>query len=685
MSSVSRRIGKWTAGLALIALIVAGALLYQAHRAISLERVPLPSPSHLADRLEAEEAHGPIRLYWINTASQTLPTSGVMDTAGTAEGDLEFEMSFPAFVLEWADGRLLLVDAGMDEAGARSFGAPLSAMGLAEAMRPHTSVADALGDARKRVKGIVFTHLHADHVGGLSALCQTGEVDARVFMTDAQSKRPNFTTSGGLEQVLEANCVETETPVAEALAPVPGFPGVGIIAAAGHTPGSQLIVARIGSGPSARNVVFTGDIVNHAQAIPLDRGKPFLYRTFLVPEDESRQSSLRGFLRDLHDRQGFGLLVSHDQRALEDAGVTAWSQSLPPITLGAIYDLSGSQSALDRPSARGAQLAVEQANRSRGLLGRELELVLTDGESQTQVVSARTQQLLSDHPGVTALLGLSDTGMVLAAAPAAAADSRVFMTSGATSPRLPAQVPEYLFLACFGDNVQAAAAAEWAFARRSARTASILYNQDMEYTRLLQGYFARRWAELGGTSRAVPFTPGHLDQAIADLPEADIIYFAGGPGDAAEGVSALRKAGLTVPIVGGDGLDIGEDWRHVSGASQIYFTTHAYLGIDNTAPIVVGFREDYEAAYPGESPTAFSALGYDAANLLMAAIAEAGRADPAAVLDALPRLQNFVGVTGSIQYENGSRIPTKPVTLVEVQAGELRLVEEFIPESVPSP
>ncbi|MEE3326293.1 MAG: MBL fold metallo-hydrolase [Myxococcota bacterium] len=335
MASLSRRIGTWTAILALLALALAGTVLYQAHQALSLERTPLPDPSDVTRRLEAQEKEGPVRLYWINTASQKLPTSGVMDTADTAEGEREFEMSFPAFVLEWADGRLLLVDTGMDEAGAQAFGAPLSAIGLAEAMQPHISVADALGPDRQRVKGVLFTHLHADHVGGLSALCASGDIKARAFMGDAQAHRPNFTTSGGLDQVIDANCTEIEIPSAEVLTSVPGFPGVGMIAAAGHTPGSQLIVARIGSGPSATNVVFTGDIVNHSQAIPLDRGKPFLYRTFLVPEDETRQSALRGFLRSLHDQHGFVVLVSHDQGALENAGLTAWSGSAAPITLGA--------------------------------------------------------------------------------------------------------------------------------------------------------------------------------------------------------------------------------------------------------------------------------------------------------------------------------------------------------------
>jgi branched-chain amino acid transport system substrate-binding protein len=64
--------------------------------------------------------------------------------------------------------------------------------------------------------------------------------------------------------------------------------------------------------------------------------------------------------------------------------------------------------------------------------------------------------------------------MALAAARVAAVSHRVFLTSGATSPELPGAVPGFLFLACFGDNAQASAAAEWACQDRSARTVSIL-------------------------------------------------------------------------------------------------------------------------------------------------------------------------------------------------------------------
>lgn len=326
MSNTTRRMLQWITILVLIALIGLGVTLFSAHRTIANKRVPLPHPDQLVARLEAEEDQGPKALYWINTASQKMTTSSVMDTLDETEANREFRMSFPAFVLEWADGRLLLVDAGMDEDDARAFGRPLSATGLADPIQPHISVSDALGDARRRVEGILFTHLHADHVGGLDALCGSGQVEASVFMTQNQSQTPNFTTSRGLETIREADCVNLEALAVEPVMSAPGFPGVAIVAAAGHTPGSQLIVARIGSGAEARNVVFTGDIVNHTEAIEFDRAKPLLYRTFVVPEDETRQSSLRTMLLNLHAQYGFALLVSHDERALEAAGLPTVSE-----------------------------------------------------------------------------------------------------------------------------------------------------------------------------------------------------------------------------------------------------------------------------------------------------------------------------------------------------------------------
>jgi len=345
---------------------------------------------------------------------------------------------------------------------------------------------------------------------------------------------------------------------------------------------------------------------------------------------------------------------------------------------------------MDVPSAQGARLAVKELNRAGGVLGRRLELVLEDGQTDPAVVRSKTAQLLTRTPAPFALMGLSDTDMVLAAAPLAAAYGRLFLTSGATSPRLPSQVPDALFLACFGDNVQAAAAAEWAYRNRSARRAAVLFDATTSYTRLLHGYFETRFKELGGEVLTVQsYEPGNFDPPLKRLLEnglggVDILFLAAEQSkDALAWVHELRDAGFTAPILGGDGFDDELLWDEHRDVSGVFFTTHAYLGADNPDPRVVAFRAAYRRAYRGDLPDAFAALGYDSVGLLAAAVVRAGSSDPAAVRGALADIRQFDGVTGSMGYREGERIPTKSVAILEIDRGRRRLVRQLLPERVP--
>jgi branched-chain amino acid transport system substrate-binding protein len=275
--------------------------------------------------------------------------------------------------------------------------------------------------------------------------------------------------------------------------------------------------------------------------------------------------------------------------------------------------------------------------------------------------------------------------MVLAAAKVAAERGLVFVTSGATSPLLTEQVPEYLFLSCFGDNVQAAAGAEFAYDALKARTVAVLFRHDSTYTKLLHGYFETRFKELGGKVLAVEsysLDAGDIGAKVAKLPAADLIYLAGQPDGVSLVVPALRSAGIESPILGGDGLDIGEAWSKIDKASKVYFTTHAYLGAENPAPAVKEFRSAFARAYPGKEPDAFAALGYDAARLLMAAIESAGSTEPQAVREGLARTKDFPGVTGNIIFAAGDRIPLKSVTIMQVDGGQ-KFEAEILPIQIP--
>ena len=168
----------------------------------------------------------------------------------------------------------------------------------------------------------------------------------------------------------------------------------------------------------------------------------------------------------------------------------------PPVRIGAIYNLTGDQSSLDSPSLDGARLAVERINARGGLLGRRVELLERDGQTNEADVRRAAASLVAS--GVSAIVGLSDTDQVLAAAPIAARAGVPFVTSGATSPRLTRQVPDWLFLACFGDNAQAAASAQYATDQLGARTAAVIYDRELDYTRLLARYFERSFRAQGG-------------------------------------------------------------------------------------------------------------------------------------------------------------------------------------------
>jgi len=352
--------------------------------------------------------------------------------------------------------------------------------------------------------------------------------------------------------------------------------------------------------------------------------------------------------------------TDQDQFAMEGA-------SEQTVKIGAIYNLVGSQSPLDLPSARGARLAVDEINRLGGIDGKEIELIICDGKSDTAGVGECAKALIAEN--ISALIGLSDTDMVLAAGPITSAAGIPFVTSGATSPRL-AEENEGLFLACFGDNVQAQAGAEYAFNRMGIKTCSLLVDGEMEYARLLAYYFKERYADLGGEITMEAFINDSdlaiLSREVFDA-HSEMVYLAAGPKEAKTVIEALRRAEINSPIFGGDSLD-SLDLRQ-EGMGRIIFSTHALLDENSsrTGEFVRAYRAEY--GYPPEN--AFSALGYDAVKLLAEAIDRAGSSDPEAIVQALGNTSGFSGVTGDISYQDDSCIPNKDATIVSLIEGEI--------------
>ncbi len=393
-----------------------------------------------------------------------------------------------------------------------------------------------------------------------------------------------------------------------------------------------------------------------------------------------------------------GLLAAGGLSACGHAGVAGVTETPEPIHIGAIYNLTGAQAALDIPSLDGARLAVDRINSAGGLLGRRVELLERDGQTDTSIVRYDARNLA--RQGVTAMIGLSDTDQVLAAAPVAASARIPFVTSGATSPLLPAEVPDWLFLACYGDNEQAAAGAEYAVTGMGARRVAVLYDKDSGYTKLLQHYFVEAFKAYGGTvvfSRA--FSTGDLDakKLMEPATQTDgdgdtaapltvhLIFVASTPEDAGPLVHKLRAAGFGQPIMGGDSFD---NQALIAAAQEsgggVYFTTHAALGLPHSSRSMRRFSARYTAAYGRSPENAFAALGFDTVNLVAKAIRKAKSADPEKVRDALLAMQAFNGVTGPMSYAGDTFVPTKAVTVVSV-GGTAEVAAQLTPIYVPEP
>lgn len=361
------------------------------------------------------------------------------------------------------------------------------------------------------------------------------------------------------------------------------------------------------------------------------------------------------------------------------------------IKVACIFALTGEESLLDLPAANGARLAAKEINASGGILGCPIELMVKDSEYKMDVASKVAQQLI-EQDEVVAGIGFTEPGSVLAAGPAFQNSRTPFITVGATSPKTPQQVGDMIYLACFGDNTQAAAGAKYA-SQNFGKNACLLWDSNIEYTRLLAGYFKSSFADLGGTiyledtfeDNATDFS-AQIERLKALPEEPDFYYIAAMPYNIGPIVSQLRAAGISGPIMGGDGYDTPDLVSIAGNASDnVFFSTHALMDSQNGEEGIKRFIASYNREYGRDPENAFAALGYDTVFLLADAISRAGSTDPAAIQKAIQDTKGFSGITGTISYPNGEHVPQKDVTIIAVKDGRLTLADEIVPEKIPAP
>src|ERR687887_837370 len=147
---------------------------------------------------------------------------------------------------------------------------------------------------------------------------------------------------------------------------------------------------------------------------------------------------------------------------------------------------------------------------------------------------------------------------------------------------------------------------------------------------------------------------------------------------------ALKAQGVTVPIIGSDGMDTGVNLQ-VGGSAVNGYAFSTFGSLDKGSPTVrfyAQFRKRFGASPDGTYP----ALGYDTIKVLEAAVLKAGSADPRKIQAVLSAGMTVRGALGPVTYlGHGQHNPKNIVVVDQIKGGKFVKVLKSVPTKVPSP
>jgi glyoxylase-like metal-dependent hydrolase (beta-lactamase superfamily II) len=157
---------------------------------------------------------------------------------------------------------------------------------------------------------IVITHEHYDHIGTVAHSAVANELASKTMLTREQMEslvhKPKMTltpfdsTRAGRYIVVDYDRV------------LPIAPGVVLIKAPGHTPGSQVVYIKLASG---HEMILAGDVAWNRLGIETEKEKPDSASRHMA-EDRAAIASELAWLHQA-ERTGVTVVVSHDGEQLE--------------------------------------------------------------------------------------------------------------------------------------------------------------------------------------------------------------------------------------------------------------------------------------------------------------------------------------------------------------------------------
>jgi branched-chain amino acid transport system substrate-binding protein len=344
------------------------------------------------------------------------------------------------------------------------------------------------------------------------------------------------------------------------------------------------------------------------------------------------------------------------------------------VKLPSVSPLSGGQSTLGTAIANGVKLAIKDKAEELKALGIELKEFPQDDQADEKSGPTIANRLVSDKE-VLAVVGTLNSGVAKTIAPILR-DAHVAMVSPANTAIVLTESGYANYNRIVArDDFQGPAAAKATKDTLKAKSVYILHDKT-EYGQGLATEYAKEAKNLGLEVKGEEgLNPKDTDfSALATKvvqANPDVVFYGGIYDTASLLFKQTTEKGFKGFYIGGDGLD-SKDIVEKTGdaANQVYYTSVA----DNLYGSAEGkkFFDKYKAAFNAE-PDTYAIYGYDAALVIIEAMAKWAKANPGKtptrvdIEKAVRETKDVKGLTGTISFNAKGDNPSAQVYLFQIK------------------
>ena len=341
--------------------------------------------------------------------------------------------------------------------------------------------------------------------------------------------------------------------------------------------------------------------------------------------------------------------------------------------LGYDLELSGAVAAYGNAGKNGANLAVDEINKSGGINGKQITVVSKDNKSDNAEAATVVSNLINNDK-VNAVIGSMTSGAVKSMTPNITKGAVPLVTPAGTDDTLTVtngKVNDYIFRSTFQDSYQGKVLANYTTNELKAKKVVLYYDNSSDYAKGIAKSFEKTYD--GKIVDKVSFQSGDKDfQATLSKikgEDFDAIVMPGYYNETGLITKQARELGIEQPILGGDGF-ADSTFITLAGdaaATNVYYVSGysaKALATDTTTKFIAA----YQAKYKSE-PSMFDALSYDAVYMVKQAAEDTKAKTSVAVKDGLAKLKNFKGATGEITVDKDHN-PVKEAVVIKLENGK---------------